>query len=623
MNLSWFNLGRGPSAKRIFANRETDAPLFTVCNYCGHLDSQKGENSKWDHRPWCPKRTAREEETVTVALSRTLQTQGVLLHIPVSLTAGDNSTIPSLTAAIKLGFKEVLGGDPEHLNVVTVRVPDNKGDTVEALLMHDNVPGGTGYLSQFASPEDVRRLMEQAFVRVKDCSCADDERMACPDCLLPYTHWTQTENTSRAAAERALRAILTDQDRPAPETDPLSVVWETQSEAPSTGEGSNLEVKFREVLRKALEDRKAVVKDLPNAGQVEWLISFTNGEQWKMSEQVDKGYTKPDFLLTHRKNPNARPVAVYTDGKAFHISHAHYRFPDDIAKRNRLHYEESWLPWNITNADIDWFQGEQKKVANPPAWTKRSKQDKDPGFDGFGTVGWDFLTSSPVNQLLDYLASPQQNFYSMAEKALVKLLSGKVQKRPIPGGAQLTYRDGIHLQFSVSGQRLNLKRFYVDAPTADSITEDNWQDFLRFANILWLADAPVIIATSEFDEAGIPAGVSGETAVSNAGADDEVGTSEDVGAWAEAIEEFEGESDVVAALQFLASIGAEPTEEIGEEVGTLPTAVVWPDHKIALMVERDDSYEEAEKTLRGDGWTLMYPDTLDEQTIPAALLGKE
>ena len=626
VNLSWFNLGRGPSAKRIFANRETDAPLFTVCNYCGHLDSQKGENSKWDHRPWCPKRTARDEETVTVALSRTLQTQGVLLHIPVSLTAGDNSTIPSLTAAIKLGFKEVLGGDPEHLNVVTVRVPDNKGDTVEALLMHDNVPGGTGYLSQFASPEDVRRLMEQAFVRVKDCSCVDDERMACPDCLLPYTHWTQVENTSRAAAERALRAILTDQDRPAPETDPLSVVWETQSEAPSTGEGSNLEVKFREVLRKALEDRKAVVKDIPNAGQVEWLISFTNGEQWKMREQVDKGYTKPDFLFTHRKNPNARPVAVYTDGKAFHISHAHYRFPDDIAKRNRLHYEESWLPWNITNADIDWFQGEQKNIAKPPAWAnrnKRSKQDNDPGFEGFGTAGWDFLTSSPVNQLLDYLASPQQNFYSMAEKALVKLLSGKVQKRPIPGGAQLTYRDGIHFQFSVSGQKLNLKRFYVDAPTADSITEDNWQDFLRFANILWIADAPVIIATSEFDDAGVPIDVNDETTESAADVDETASTSEDAGAWAEAIEEFEGESDVVAALQFLASIGAEPTEEVGEEVGTLPTAVVWPDHKIALMVERDDSYEEAEKTLRRDGWTLMYPDTLDEQTIPAALLGKE
>ena len=142
MNLSWFNLGRGPAMKRIFANAEIDAPMFTVCNYCGHLDSQKGTNSKWDHRPWCPKRNAREEESVTVALSRALQTQGVLLHVPVMLTAGDKATIPSLTAAIKLGFKEVLGG--------------------------------TGYLSQFASPEDVRRLLEKTFTKVAECACQDD-----------------------------------------------------------------------------------------------------------------------------------------------------------------------------------------------------------------------------------------------------------------------------------------------------------------------------------------------------------------------------------------------------------------------------------------------------------------
>ena len=32
-----------------------------------------------------------------------------LLHVPVQLTAGDKATIPSLTAAIKLGFK-IVGG---------------------------------------------------------------------------------------------------------------------------------------------------------------------------------------------------------------------------------------------------------------------------------------------------------------------------------------------------------------------------------------------------------------------------------------------------------------------------------------------------------------------------------
>ena len=617
VNLSWFNLGRGPSAKRIYANRETDAPLFTVCNYCGHLDSQKGSNSKWDHRPWCPKRNASEEETVTVALSRTLQTQGVLLHVPVQLTAGDNSTIPSLTAAIKLGFKEDLGGEPEHLSVVTVRVPDDKGDTVDALLMHDSVPGGTGYLSQFASPEDVRRLLEKAFTRVKNCSCAGDERLACPDCLLPYTQGSQLEVTSRAAAERVLRAILADQDHPAADLDPLSVTWETQTEAPVRDSASNLEVRFREILRKALENRHATVKDIPNAGQVEWLITFTDGEEWKMREQVDKGYTKPDFLFTHRTKANVRPVAVFTDGAAFHISQAHYRFPDDIAKRNRLHYEESWLPWSVTDADITWFEDEQKQVDQKPVWAKIKKF---PSYEGFGNEAWKFLTSSPVSQLLEYLAGPEKATFGMADQALMRLLIGKSKARSIPGGAHVTFRDQIHLRCAFLEQQLHPKRAYVEAPHAGSITDENWRDFLRFANIWWLSDAPVLIATTAEDEgavavepAEVPAAVSADT---------DAVVDEVPEAWAEAIEEFEDESRVLAALQLLARAGAEATEDIGEEVGSLPTAVSWPDRKIALLMQHDASYAQAEDTLRDQGWTLMYPDTLSEQTIPAALLGK-
>ena len=617
VNLSWFNLGRGPSAKRIYANRETDAPLFTVCNYCGHLDSQKGANSKWDHRPWCPKRNASEEETVTVALSRTLQTQGVLLHVPVQLTAGDNSIIPSLTAAIKLGFKEDLGGEPEHLSVVTVRVPDDKGDTVDALLMHDIVPGGTGYLSQFATPEDVRRLLEKAFTRVKNCSCAADERLACPDCLLPYTQASHLEVTSRAAAERVLRAILADQDHPGADLDPLSVTWETQTEAPVRDHASNLEVRFREILRKALEDRHATVKDIPNAGQVEWQITFTDGEEWKMREQVDKGYTKPDFLFTHRTKANVHPVAVFTDGAAFHISGAHYRFPDDIAKRNRLHYEESWLPWNVTDADITWFEDEQKQVDQKPAWARVKKF---PEFKGFSTDAWKMLTSSPVTQLLDYLAGPEKATFGMADQALMRLLIGKSKARSIPGGAHVTFRDQIHLRCAFLEQQLHPKRAYVEAPHAGSITDENWRDFLRFANIWWLSDAPVLIATTAEDEgavavepAEVPAAVSPDV--------DTVAT-EVPEAWAEAIEEFEDESRVLAALQLLARAGAEATEDIGEEVGSLPTAVSWPDRKIALLMQHDASYAQAEDTLRDQGWTLMYPDTLSEHTIPAALLGQ-
>ena len=618
VDLSWFNLGRGPATKKMLADHEIDAPLFTVCNYCGHLESQKGANSKWDHRPWCPKRNAREEESVTVALNRTLQTQGVLLHVPVQLTAGDNATIPSLTAAIKLGFKEVLGGDPDHLNVVTVRVPDATGKTVEALLMHDNVPGGTGYLSQFASPEDVRKLFARAYTKVRDCDCVGDERLACPECLLPYTSPQQLEVTSRATAERALRAILSDQDHPAPDLDPLTVQWEPQTEAPQLDGATNLEVRFREMVRDALEARNATVKDIPNAGGVEWHITFATGEEWSMREQVDYGYTRPDFLFQHRRNPQLRPVAVYTDGAAFHFSAQHYRFPSDIQKRNSLHFaDKQLLPWNVTDAGLTWFAQEAEFASAPPSWVSEKAEKRTRAMEGIGNNEIDFLKASPVTQLLTYLAEPHWSSYTLMDKALLQMLSTSVVPTRIQGGARLTFRNEIHFDAAPVGGEIVPQRLHVDALTPGSITEDNWRDFLRFANIMWLANNTVVVEVGDGAASGTvaagPGGVEKQSPIETAMS----------GLWAEALAEFEDEIEVAAALRVLFEAGAQPTEEIGEEIESIPTAVSWGELQIALLMERDASYAEAEGTLRGQGWTLLYPDTLSADTIPSALLGKE
>lgn len=141
---------------------------------------------------------------------------------------------------------------------------------------------------------------------------------ACPECLLPYTNFQHIEVTSRAVAEHALRAILSNQDHPVPDLDPLTGQWEPQTEAPQLDSASNLEVRFRQMVRDALEARNATVKDIPNAGGVEWHITFASGEEWSMREQVDYGYTRPDFLFQHRRNRSLRPVAVYTDGAAYH-----------------------------------------------------------------------------------------------------------------------------------------------------------------------------------------------------------------------------------------------------------------------------------------------------------------
>ena len=160
-------------------------------------------------------------------------------------------------------------------------------------------------------------------------------------------------DTGGAAAERALRSILTNQDHPSVDEDPLQATWEPQTEAPKLDQASDLEVRFREKVRKGLEARNATVKDIPNAGDVEWLVRFPNGEEWSMREQVNRGYTTPDFTFSPRRRRDLRDVAVYTDGAAYHFAAENYRFPGDIDKRNRLHYEEKQvLPWNVTDAGL-------------------------------------------------------------------------------------------------------------------------------------------------------------------------------------------------------------------------------------------------------------------------------
>ena len=610
-DLSWFNLGKGQAQPRMLAGREVDAPLFTLCRICGHVDSARGENSKWDHRPWCPQRKERDEDTVTTALGRSLRTQGVLLHIPRTLTAGDKATVPSLTAALRLGFKEVLGGDPEHLKVDTVTVPNPAGGgVIEALLLHDSVPGGTGYLSQFASPEQVRGLFEQAYRRVAACECHSDERLACAHCLLPYTEFRHKDVTSRGAAERAIRAILRNEAHPADGADALAVPWEPQTTPPAPDQGSTLELRFREVLRAALEARNVTVTDRPNAGRMELEITFpgASGEQWVMKEQVNKGHTVPDFLFTHRRRGDVRPVAVYTDGYAYHASQAHFRFPQDMIKRATLHFEDDTIPWNLTDADLDRFEREGADAA-APWWVTAELRRTISGLPKLDSDAVDFLLASPMEQLLRYLKAPRTATFPALGRGLAELVLGAPGRQQsvvdsmvrvaLPSGACLDLRPISPTEFAP-------ERLFMDT-SAGVLEADAWNEYLRMANVLWLAGQGVRVETSAggVEKRTLPAEPAPQVA----------------GAWAEAIEEFEDEEAVVAALRTLAAQHAAPASEIGEELGSLPTALIWREAKVALLLEADPSYAEAEADLVRGGWTIVHPEGLTPDAIPQALLG--
>ena len=209
MDLRWINLGKEtPSApSRQMAGFQCHTPLFRVCEGCGHLDSTTGTNHRSEHRPWCRYRDDLDEHVRTVALTRSLTTQAVVLPLPASIVTGDMFALPSLRAALLLGLREQFGGTPDHLGIMAIKEPVD-GRTRDALLLHDLVPGGTGYLAEFTDPQNVWAALRRAFEIVRDCQCKDEGRLACHRCLLPMASAREARYVSRAKAEDCLKVLM-------------------------------------------------------------------------------------------------------------------------------------------------------------------------------------------------------------------------------------------------------------------------------------------------------------------------------------------------------------------------------------------------------------------------------
>jgi len=95
LDVRWVNIGPpGHGMSRVIAGDERAGVLFRVCAGCGKLDTDTGRNRPHEHRPWCQYRNSATENTSTVALSRTLRTQGLILRLPNQVTLGDDFAVP-------------------------------------------------------------------------------------------------------------------------------------------------------------------------------------------------------------------------------------------------------------------------------------------------------------------------------------------------------------------------------------------------------------------------------------------------------------------------------------------------------------------------------------------------
>lgn len=602
MEIRWLNLGRGETGTPLMiAGEEGNAPLFRVCESCGKRDSHGDANSAREHRPWCPHRTSKDEHAREIAIMRTLSTQACVLRIPPALTYS-RIAMPSLIAAIRLGLREDIGGEPDHLAIERIVEPVTGTDVpVPALLLHDTVPGGTGYLADLARHERMRVILQAAVAFLEACPCQDEGKEACHRCLVPLARSSaEIPSLSRASALHSLNELLGDED------------WEILLEDPGVASPETmLEQRFRADLVRRLQDELGATVTETMADKGIRLDITVAGSHWTLRPQVPMHGTVPDFLL-QRHGDSASDVAIYCDGFAYHATQAVNRIADDAEKRMALR-AQGLRVLAVTHRDLQdprWF-------ADLP-WIDQQRLLGIAQQKQIATSALDASVVDPLSQIIEWVrdrAGAAQR-WGLAAGSVPLALAGARPVGPehvdpvglaraVAAGAVPT-ADGFHgallrddgpltvavlvNDLTVSGLALALDD-EASALAADGFRE-RWQIWLRLWNVLQHGGAGLELTSRSLLERGAHGG--------HAAAPADVALAPTVSVeWQEAFDDAEPEE--LEALRALEAGGA-PVPLLGAEIAGLPIAISWEQLQLALLLESDEPLRDA---LERAGWRVV------------------
>jgi len=625
VDLRWINMGPpGHGTVRTIAGAERQGTLFRVCAGCGKKDSEAGRNRPHEHRAWCPHRTSPTEVTRSIALSRTLRTQGLLLRLPYAVTVGDHFAVPSVAAALLLGLRELMGGHPDHIRVEQVVDPtlSDGSDNHEAILLHDAVPGGTGYLAEISSPHRLRELLVRAWNRVRSCECRHEERLACHRCLLPFTPLGAVQAVSRASAERHLRTLL----GLAPDAETAEGTTWTVTEVPPHEEPeSHLERAFHRLFVGRLRRSGAAITEVP--GPTGNVVRFTlpgGHRQWTLTPQVNVADSRPDFLLA-TDDMNVPDVAIFTDGRAYHATAAVNRLADDAAKRANL--REAGLVVVAVTVDDVTVDPHTTASSTAPSWYNPSLAGSLMNVPQFSAPpeAYRRLGRGPIDWLVDWVVAPTPDNVRNVARA-VPMFFSSVGAQPVMVSDTVTLaevgRAALYDEVLPTGTRsVRLHRagalavvleltpggvvsVAVVLDDRDEVLDENhahaWREWLRLSNALALRDWPTVVTTTSSLEPVTGA----ETAFEVRGAGTDQG-GRPLGVWADLYDVAAPgeERELVAALaahQALTPpvIGAEGPDGI-------PLDVAWPDRRIAVAFAHMPPEDRAD--LVAAGWRVVDP----------------
>ena len=282
-------------------------------------------------------------------LYREFVSEAVRILIP-AIKMEDAKKIESFAAAIMLGLKKKFGSvDHLRFTVMDVRDPDSEVRK-SYMVIYDTIPGGTGYLKQLtAGDHAMTDVLQLALETMENCSCASDpDKDGCYHCVYGYRQSNRINQISRRIASEMLKQILSGRNS-------LQQILNIRQISVNTLLDSVLEAKFLEALSMSKVNGKRVEMNKAVVGGKEGYTLTIGENLWRLELQVplnrDQGVkisSKPDFVFRPQRNSGRMPVAVFTDGKAYHIG----IIGEDVKKRMAIREGLGWSVWSLTWQDV-------------------------------------------------------------------------------------------------------------------------------------------------------------------------------------------------------------------------------------------------------------------------------
>ena len=363
---------------------------FVTCRYCGKSTPLLSRTNR-EHQPveqhyrFCNHKQINfaddrnGEVFEQLYLFRHMQTEAIKILLPIQIMDA-KAAVEMFKAGIELGMKEYYHSSPEHIRIDSYTEANQAtGKKDYYLVMYDIIPGGTGYLAKLYNTVEFTKLLQNAYERIKECTCQHEGKDGCYHCILTYGNQYSRDSFSREQAELLFGKLVDNTN-----------AWECIDGSVGTiaqngaAEDSELELKFVSAMRTLCKKKDWSFEKVPDEDSYHYELVV----QDEKTDTEIRYNIKPQFELTvaygvkHTTIPDFQIMciyaringvetedmmiipwwSVYLDGYKYHACEPNMRFYSDWEKREGIKTAkpQQMFSWTITWEDIQLFESEKE-----------------------------------------------------------------------------------------------------------------------------------------------------------------------------------------------------------------------------------------------------------------------